>query len=70
MVVIAYAVIAVGAFLILSPDCAARGLKKFYRNYPFIRYASDRQFETRKVFIVLLGITFVLVGLVALLGTR
>ena len=68
MLLIAFAIMIFGAFLILRADRVARGLKTFYRNYPLIRYANDKQFETRRIFIIVLGITFLIAGLIALLG--
>lgn len=46
----------------------AEAITQFYKNYPIVRYASNRQFKCNAKLIIVFGILLFLIGVVALLG--
>lgn len=55
--------VSAGTYVVLKSEHVAILIKKFYRNYPILRYASDRQLTARVFVVRILGFTFILVGL-------
>lgn len=59
--------IGIGLLLVLKPGPVAEALRRFYSNYPLVRYAGQPQLKSRNSFIVILGVVFILVGMLILL---
>jgi len=62
-------VILIGIYMYVKPDVVARKIKVFYSNYPLVHYAGEKQLTSRPIFIKILGIVFVLGGMIIFLGT-
>lgn len=64
MLNIVFGVLAVGLGLLVCvrPASTARILQRFYRSYPLVNHAGARQLKSRNAFIVVLGISFIVVG--------
>ena len=56
----------VGAYVCLRPESVAEKIKLFYSRYPIIRYAGKKQLTSRSIFVKLVGVVFVIVGIICL----
>lgn len=54
--------ISLGAFICARPTTVAATLQRFYRGYPLVRLAGERQLRSRSRFIILMGVAFVTLG--------
>ena len=55
-----------GLFIIFKPNYVIEQVKKFYSNYPIIKYAGLKELTSRKVFIIIVGFIFIIIGVVYL----
>jgi len=62
----ALGIIGVGFLLTVKPHLVAEKLRSFYKKYPLVRYAGDRQLTSRPSYITALGIVIGLIGLFCL----
>jgi hypothetical protein len=56
-----------GFYICINPKYFSEKIEKFYRNYPIIRYANEKQFKSRTWLIRLSGVIVILVGLICIL---
>ena len=63
-----FVIIAVGAWMIVQPRIVADALRQFYSNYPIIHRAGKKQLTSRNGFVVGIGISFILIGVLALIS--
>ena len=54
--------------MLVRPDTVSKKIKRFYSNYPIIRYAGEKQLTSRSSFVKLLGIVFIILGLLIFLA--
>lgn len=57
-----------GFYVLLKPYSISSFLKKFYSNYPLVRYAGEKQLTSRPIFIRLVGIVIIFIGMAGMLG--
>jgi uncharacterized membrane protein HdeD (DUF308 family) len=62
--IISIFIIVFGIFLLIKPTVVAEKLKSFYRGYPLVHYAGERQLTSRPQFIIVAGIVIIIVGLI------
>lgn len=55
-----------GAYICLRPESVAEKIKLFYSRYPIIRYAGKKQLTSRSSLVRLVGVVFVIVGIICL----
>ena len=58
--------ITLGVLLIRRANTVATILKKFYLQYPLVRYAGDKQLTAREGFFVAFGVVLILIGSVVI----
>jgi hypothetical protein len=68
LVAIAIGIMVLGFALIMKPGFVAEKLQRFYSEYPLVRYFGSKQLRSRSSYLVLLGVTIVVLGFLALLG--
>lgn len=54
----------VGIYLYWRPASVAEKIKLFYSRYPIIRYAGEEQLTSRSGLVRLVGVVFVIVGVI------
>ena len=59
-------IFSVGAYLCLRPASVAEKIKLFYRGYPIIRYAGEKQLTSKSSLVRLVGVVLVIVGIICL----
>jgi len=60
-------IIGLGVYVMARPVFISDKLKKFYSNYPLVRYAGDKQLTGRSGLIRIAGVVLVILGIVGLL---
>lgn len=50
-----------GVLCITKPNSVADSLRRFYSNYPLVRYAGHRQLIAKPLYIMILGAVFLLI---------
>jgi hypothetical protein len=65
-IIASLAFVIMGLILVLKPEPFAAKLQRFYLAYPIIHYAGAKQLKSRPFWIVLFGITIIIVGCVGL----
>ena len=66
LVLFGLGVLVAGIFIVFRPMVIVDSLKRFYRQYPLVHYAGDKQLTSRLFFVRMLGVVFILLGAVAL----
>jgi len=61
-------ILCLGIYMLVRPDTVSKKIKRFYSNYPIIRYAGEKQLTSRSSFVKLLGIVFIILGLLIFLA--
>ncbi len=56
-------IVCVGVYVLTHPATVAERIKRFYSNYPFVRYAGEKQLTARLQFVRVLGVVFIIVGI-------
>ncbi|MFH2138365.1 MAG: hypothetical protein ABII88_07625 [Candidatus Omnitrophota bacterium] len=64
-IILAIILVLFGIMIIIRHNKVAKVLEDFYKKYPFIRYASDKQFKMRPIFIISVGVTIIFIGIIA-----
>ncbi len=59
--------VGIGLLLVLKSGPVAEALRRFYSNYPLVRYAGQRQLKSRNSFVLILGVVLILLGMLGLL---
>jgi uncharacterized membrane protein HdeD (DUF308 family) len=61
-------ILCVGIYAVVRPVALSERIKKFYSNYPIIRYAGEKQLTSRSGFVRLFGIILIILGALAFLS--
>lgn len=61
-------ILCIGVYVVVRPVFVSEKIKKFYSNYPIIRYAGDKQLTSRSCFVRFLGIILIIIGLFGVIG--
>ena len=64
--IIGIAFILLGTYIIVRRRYVARVLREFYLQYPIVRYSGRSQLSSRPIYIIALGITFLVIGLIGI----
>ena len=56
----------VGVYIWLRPELVAEKIQLFYSRYPIIKYAGKKQLTSRYSLIRLVGVVFIIVGIICL----
>jgi hypothetical protein len=62
------AIILLGAIIAAKPSFWSELLFKFYKDYPLVRYAGEKQLRSRNSFMFFLGILLIVLGLLGILS--
>lgn len=65
-VAMALFLVGTGLFALVNPEKVGEKISSFYRSYPLMRYADDRQFRTRNGFVRAMGLCLAVLGLLAI----
>ena len=57
--VICVLILLVGIYVFIRPADVAEKIRKFYSQYPIVRYAGSKQLTSRTVFVRLLGLVVI-----------
>lgn len=57
-------ILSVGLYICARPASVAERIKKFYSQYPIIRYAGSKQLTSRSNLVRLFGVVLIIVGII------
>jgi uncharacterized membrane protein HdeD (DUF308 family) len=57
-------IICVGLYVLSHPAAVAEKVKRFYSEYPIIRYAGEKQLTSRSQFVRIVGVVLIVVGII------
>jgi uncharacterized membrane protein HdeD (DUF308 family) len=55
-------ILCLGIYVVIHPVVASERIKRFYMNYPLIRYAGEKQLTSRPFLVRLVGIIIIILG--------
>jgi hypothetical protein len=65
LTVISILFIVAGISIIAKANRVGTAIAGFCRSYPLVRHAGERQFVVKRVYVIILGLVFVAIGVVA-----
>lgn len=68
VIVVSLALIALGALTVGKAEQVGAAVSRFYSNYPLVQLAGPRQMRLRKSFMVIVGVVFIVVGVIGLMA--